>query len=65
MPLPGLQADATTKIAEIDARIDDLLLIRTTLVTAMEARCDDLMVCARTDNCPPVHRFSAALSWKW
>jgi DNA-binding transcriptional MerR regulator len=48
----GLQAHATTKIAEIDARIDDLLLIRATLVTAMEAGCDDLMVCARTDNCP-------------
>ena len=48
----GLQAHATTKVAEIDARIDDLVLIRATLVTAMEAGCDDLMVCARTDNCP-------------
>jgi DNA-binding transcriptional MerR regulator len=48
----GLQAHAAAKIAEIDARIDDLQVIRASLVTAMEAGCDDLMVCARTDNCP-------------
>jgi DNA-binding transcriptional MerR regulator len=48
----GLQAHAAAKIAEIDARIDDLQVIRASLLTAMEAGCDDLMVCARTDNCP-------------
>ena len=40
----GLQAHAAAKIAEIDARIDDLQVIRASLVTAMEAGCDDLMV---------------------
>jgi DNA-binding transcriptional MerR regulator len=48
----GLQAHAAAKIAEIDARIDDLLLMRVSLITAMEAGCDDLMTCARTDSCP-------------
>jgi MerR family transcriptional regulator, mercuric resistance operon regulatory protein len=48
----GLQAHAAAKIAEIDARIDDLLLMRASLITAMEAGCDDLMACARTDGCP-------------
>jgi DNA-binding transcriptional MerR regulator len=48
----GLQAHAAAKIAEIDARIDDLLLMRASLITAMEAGCDDLMTCARTDSCP-------------
>jgi DNA-binding transcriptional MerR regulator len=48
----GLQAHAEAKIAEIAARIDDLLLIRASLVAAMEAGCDDLMSCATTDGCP-------------
>jgi DNA-binding transcriptional MerR regulator len=48
----GLQAHAAAKIAEIDARIDDLRIIRASLITAMEAGCDDLMACARTDSCP-------------
>jgi DNA-binding transcriptional MerR regulator len=48
----GLLAHAAAKIAEIDARIDDLRIIRASLITAMEAGCDDLMACARTDSCP-------------
>lgn len=48
----GLQARAAAKIAEIDARIDDLQVIRASLVTAMEAGCDDLMACATTEDCP-------------
>ena len=48
----GLQAHAATKIAEIQARIDDLRIIRASLITAMEAGCDDLMACATTDICP-------------
>jgi DNA-binding transcriptional MerR regulator len=48
----GLQAQAAAKIAEIDARIDDLQVIRATLVTALEAGCDDLMACATTQSCP-------------
>jgi DNA-binding transcriptional MerR regulator len=51
-PDAGLQAHATAKIAEIDARIEDLRLIRATLVTAIEAGCDDMMTCATADNCP-------------
>jgi DNA-binding transcriptional MerR regulator len=48
----GLQAHAAAKIAEIDARIDDLRIIRASLITAVEAGCDDLMTCSRTDSCP-------------
>jgi DNA-binding transcriptional MerR regulator len=60
----GLQARAAAKIAEIDARIDDLHAIRATLVTAMEAGCNDLMACATTEECPlpftDIARVSAA-----
>jgi DNA-binding transcriptional MerR regulator len=48
----GLQAHAAAKIAEIDARIDDLHVIRATLVMALEVGCDDLMTCATTEECP-------------
>jgi DNA-binding transcriptional MerR regulator len=48
----GFQAHAAAKIAEIEARIADLQLIRASLVTAMEAGCDDLMTCATTNGCP-------------
>ncbi len=48
----GLQTRAAAKIAEIDARINDLQVMRASLITAMEAGCDDLMVCATTDACP-------------
>jgi MerR family transcriptional regulator, mercuric resistance operon regulatory protein len=48
----GLQTRAVAKIAEIDARINALRLIRASLITAMEAGCDDLMDCARRDDCP-------------
>jgi DNA-binding transcriptional MerR regulator len=60
----GLQAQAAAKIAEIDARMDDLRVIRATLVSAMEVGCDDLMVCATTRECPlpftEIARVSAA-----
>jgi DNA-binding transcriptional MerR regulator len=59
-----LQAQAGAKIAEIDARIDDLQVIRATLVRAIEVGCDDLMVCATTRDCPlpftEIARVSAA-----
>jgi MerR family transcriptional regulator, mercuric resistance operon regulatory protein len=48
----GFQAHAAAKIAEIEARIADLHLIRTSLANAMEAGRDDLMTCATTDGCP-------------
>ena len=47
----GFQAHAAAKIAEIDARIADLHLIRASLANAMEAGCEDLMACATTDCC--------------
>jgi DNA-binding transcriptional MerR regulator len=47
----GLQAHAAAKIAEIDARINDLHVIRATLA-ALEVGCDDLMACATTEECP-------------
>ena len=37
----GLQTRAAAKIAEIDARINDLQVMRASLITAMEAGCDD------------------------
>lgn len=48
----GLQAQATTKLAEVEARIEDLTVIRDTLRTALDAGCDDLVVCASADCCP-------------
>ncbi|HKN45963.1 MAG TPA: MerR family DNA-binding protein, partial [Propionibacteriaceae bacterium] len=49
---PGLQAHAAAKISEIDARLDDLRMIRATLNAAVEAGCNDLMACATNDCCP-------------
>jgi DNA-binding transcriptional MerR regulator len=48
----GLQAQARTKLAEVEQRIEDLKSIRTNLRTALDAGCDDLNVCATTDCCP-------------
>lgn len=48
----SLQAHAAAKIAEIDARISDLQIIRKTLAEAVTAGCDDMMECATTDCCP-------------
>lgn len=40
------------KLAEIDQRIADLQVIRSTLSAAVEAGCHDLDVCATTAGCP-------------
>lgn len=48
----GLQAKAASKLAEIDAKIADLNVIRAALVQAVDAGCDDLAVCATSDCCP-------------
>jgi DNA-binding transcriptional MerR regulator len=48
----GLQARAAAKLAEVEARIADLQVIRTTLVAAMDAGCDDLVACAASPCCP-------------
>ncbi len=48
----GLRARATTKLAEVDARIADLTVIRTTLLAALDAGCEDLVACAGNPCCP-------------
>jgi DNA-binding transcriptional MerR regulator len=48
----GLQARARTKLAEIDARLAELHLVRETLLAALDAGCHDLMECANSACCP-------------
>lgn len=48
----GLQARAADKLAEVEARIADLTVIRETLRAALAAGCDDLITCAGTSCCP-------------
>ena len=48
----GLREQAGVKLAEVDARIADLQVIRERLVAALDAGCDDLATCAQTDGCP-------------
>ncbi len=48
----GLQARAAAKLAEVEAKLADLAVIRDTLRAALDAGCDDLMTCAETDCCP-------------
>ena len=48
----GLQAHATAKLAEVEAKLADLTVIRDTLRAALAAGCDDLMTCAEADRCP-------------
>ncbi|HET7277722.1 MAG TPA: MerR family transcriptional regulator [Dermatophilaceae bacterium] len=51
-PDTGLAALAREKLAEVDARIADLQVIRERLAAAIKVGCDDLMVCAETEGCP-------------
>lgn len=48
----GLQARLAAKLAEVDQRIADLGVIRSTLHEALAAGCDDLFECADSDRCP-------------
>jgi DNA-binding transcriptional MerR regulator len=48
----GLQQRAQAKLAEVEARIADLVTIRDTLRAALDAGCADLIACAGTDCCP-------------
>lgn len=48
----GLQLRAAAKLAEVEARIADLEVIRDSLHAAMDAGCDDLIECAQTPGCP-------------
>lgn len=49
---PGLQARATAKLADIEQKIADLVVIRDTLRGAVAAGCDDLVACAQSPCCP-------------
>ena len=48
----GLAARATSKLAEVEARIADLTVVRDTLRAALDAGCDDLVECAARPECP-------------
>jgi len=51
-PDAGLQAQGRAKLAEVEARIEDLHTIRASLVAALDAGCDDLTECVGEDRCP-------------
>lgn len=48
----GLLSRAAAKLAEVEAKIADLQVIRASLLEAVDAGCDDLMVCAACERCP-------------
>ncbi len=48
----GLQARATAKLDEVEAKIADLGVIRDTLRAAVAAGCDDLIACSNSPSCP-------------
>jgi DNA-binding transcriptional MerR regulator len=48
----GLQDRAADKLAEVEAKIADLTVIRESLRAALAAGCDDLTICADTACCP-------------
>jgi MerR family mercuric resistance operon transcriptional regulator len=48
----GLQTRAAAKLADVEARIADLAVIRDTLREALAVGCDDLVTCAHTPSCP-------------
>ncbi|MEO6414035.1 MAG: MerR family transcriptional regulator [Pedococcus sp.] len=51
-PRPGLRAQATAKLEEVEARMADLTIVRDTLLTALDSGCDDLLTCAGSPCCP-------------
>ena len=57
----GLRARATEKLVQVEARIDDLAVIRASLVAAIDAGCDDLRECEGNDCCPIPFGESAAV----
>lgn len=48
----ALQQRARMKLAEVEARMADLAVIRDNLQAAIEAGCDDLHACAEAQCCP-------------
>ncbi|MEU4762135.1 MerR family transcriptional regulator [Actinosynnema sp. NPDC023794] len=49
---PGLRDRVAVKLAEVEARIVDLEVVRDTLRTALDFGCDDLVTCAHAPSCP-------------
>lgn len=48
----GLRAKANGKLADVEARIADLLVIAETLRAALTVGCDNLLDCAHEPRCP-------------
>lgn len=48
----GLLARTEAKLGEVEQKIADLQVIRTSLLAARDAGCDDLVQCAESDCCP-------------
>lgn len=48
----GLRQSAHGKLAEVEAKIADLTVIRDSLTQALAAGCDDLAACAASPDCP-------------
>ncbi|WP_280471238.1 MerR family transcriptional regulator [Nocardia cyriacigeorgica] len=51
-PEAGLQARATAKLEEVDAKLAELTVVRDTLRAALAAGCDDLLACSDSPCCP-------------
>ena len=49
---PRLPDRVAAKLAEVEARIEDLGVVRDTLRTALDAGCADLATCAHSPSCP-------------
>ena len=61
----ALQARAAGKLAEVEAKIAELTVIRDTLRAALEAGCEDLTACAATVGCPLPFADLAAPGKNW
>jgi DNA-binding transcriptional MerR regulator len=48
----GVHGLAAIKLAEVEAKIADLAVIRDVLRRAIDAGCEDLSACAQSDECP-------------
>ena len=51
-PDTGLHARAKDKLAEVEQKLADPIVIRDTLRAAISAGCDDLVACAGSSCCP-------------
>jgi MerR family mercuric resistance operon transcriptional regulator len=62
----GLARHARAKLAEVEAKLADLHIIRGTLQAALDAGCDNLLACAAIPSCPPLQGLlSWRRSWPW